>query len=107
MYGLIMAAAVIGGLWMLRQAGRMTPAQSRKFGMKIFGWALLVLSGFLTLHGNFLLGIPIFGVAAGLLGLQRYLPQPKVYRPAQAPVADKMGRAEALNVLGLGANEST
>ncbi len=111
MYGFFILLAVIGVLWALRRASRMTPAESRKFGMKIFAWALLLLSGFFVLHGNFLLGLPAFGIAAGMLGLNRYLPQPtpqqQSRQQATPPRSTRMGASEALDVLGLSAGATT
>ncbi len=105
MYSIVIIGVLIAGVWVLRQAGRMTPAQSRKFGMKVFAWALLIVSGFFALHGNFFVAVPVFAISAGMLGLNQFLPQPKQQarqRP-EAPRSARMGTAEALDVLGLSA----
>src|SRR5262245_21879014 len=94
--------AVLGGVWILREAGRMNPKQARKFGAKVLGYALLLVGALFSLHGNFAFGVPVIGIGAGLLGYGNFsfAPQPKPRTASQQPQS-AMDRAEAYDVLGL------
>ena len=105
MSAIFIIAALLGVLWVLRSAGRMSPKQARAFGAKIMGWILLALAGILCLHGNFGLGLPAAGIGAGLLGYGNFFapkPQARAGSSNQAPVTTgSMDRREAYDVLGL------
>jgi len=105
-YTLFVLVAVIGGIWVLRQAGRMSPKQARKFGAKVMGWCLLLVGVLFSLHGNLAIGLPVLGVGAGMLGFSNFsMPSwsggPKSASQAPAPPRTNMDRSEAYDVLGL------
>lgn len=100
-YTLLVIALVIVGIWVLRQAGRMSPKQARKFGARVMGYALLLVGGLFSLHGNLALGFPVLGIGAGLLGFSNFSLSPRTAGRAASAPATNMEQAEAYDVLGL------
>ena len=105
MPGILIALAVLTGLWALRRMGRMNPQQVRKFQRQLLGAGLSLAALFFVLHGNLLLGLPALAIGAGLLGFSHLLPQglgngASTSQPVRPPMSG-MDKVEALNVLGL------
>jgi hypothetical protein len=105
---LLVGAVIIGGIWVLRAAGRMSPKQARKFGSKVLGYGLLLVGGLFSLKGNFGFGLPILGIGAGMLGYSNFSLAPRTASapggtrsPPPAPPQTSMDRTEAYHVLGL------
>ena len=103
MYGLVIVLGVVGVVWVLREAGRMSPAKQRGFVRQVTGLGLCALGLILAVKGLLIVALPMLGVGAGLLGWQQF----GFNRAAQPqPSATAMDKAEALAVLGLGASAS-
>ena len=103
MIGLFIVLGLVGVVWVLREAGRMSPAKQRGFVRQVVGLGLCALGLIFALKGLLILAIPMLGVGAGFLGWQQF----GFNRPAEpAPTATSMDKAEALEVLGLTASAS-
>lgn len=104
MYGLFIVLGLVGVVWVLREAGRTSPAKQRQFVRKVTGLALCALGMIFALKGLLIVALPMLGVGAGLLGWQQFgfnqsgKPQ---------PAASSMDKVEALAVLGLNGSAST
>ncbi len=103
MFGLGFAAAVILVLWALRQAGRMTPQQSRRFARQIGGYVLCGVAALMALRGNFLIALPAFTIGAGLLGFNGLIGQMNA-KPTSTSI--QMDKQQAYGILGLQAGAS-
>ena len=102
MIGLLIVLGLVGVVWVLREAGRMSPAKQRGFVRQVVGLGLCGLGLILALKGS-ILALPMLGVGAGFLGWQQF----GFSRSAQpAPTVASMDKAEALDVLGLTASAS-
>ena len=104
MGALYVIAALVGGLWVLRAAGRMSPSQARKFGSKVLGYALLLVGALFSVKGNFAFGLPMLGIGAGMAGYANFSLAPRPAARAsspQPPARSNMDRNEAYDVLGL------
>ncbi len=97
MLGLGIAAGVVVVL-ALRFAGRLNPAKQRDFTRQVTGVGLCFVAAFFALKGNYVFALPVFGLGAGFLGLQK-LPFLKNTQPTEPTV--KMERNEAFDILGL------
>ena len=99
MLPLIIVTGVIFAFWVLRQAGHMTPQQSRRFARQISGYALCGVGALMGLRGNFAVAVPVFTIGAGLLGFNGLLAQmnAKSAPPSNIPIS----RHQAYNILGL------
>ena len=100
MFGLIIAVAVVLLLWILRQAGRMTPQQSRRFARQLGGYGLVAVAAVMGLRGNFLVAVPAFTFGAGLLGFNSFTTQRQGPDAPQTPNL-LMDKQQALKILGL------
>ena len=100
MFGLLIAAAAILLLWILRQAGRMTPQQSRRFARQLGGYGLVAAAAIMGLRGNFLVAVPAFTFGAGLLGFNSFITQQQGPGTPQAPNL-QMDKQQAYKILGL------
>ncbi|HUR42475.1 MAG TPA: DnaJ domain-containing protein [Aestuariivirga sp.] len=96
-------AIVFGGWWLLRKLGKSQPAQVRKLSRKLAGGALMILAALLMLRGSANLAIPLFILAAGLVGETALFPQGLSWPQANSgpPLRTVMTREEAYAVLGL------
>lgn len=103
MYGLLIVLGVVGVIWVLREAGRTSPAKQRAFVRQVTGYGLCALGLILALKGLLIVALPMLGVGAGLLGWQQF---GFSNRPKPTPPATSMDKAEALAVLGLGSSAS-
>ncbi|MEO9169135.1 MAG: hypothetical protein ABI230_12100 [Aestuariivirga sp.] len=103
MYGLFIVLGVVGVVWVLREAGRTSPAKQRRFVRQVTGFALCALSLVFALKGFLIVAVPMFGVGAGILGLQQLN---FAKRTPPQPTTTSMNKAEALAVLGLSASAS-
>lgn len=104
MFGVALAMAAILVLWALRQAGRMTPQQSRRFARQIGGYLLCGVAVLMGLRGNFMVAVPAFTIGAGLLGFNSLLGQATT-NSAAAPTV-QLDKQQAYNVLGLNSGAS-
>ena len=100
MFGLIIAVTVVLLLWILRQAGRMTPQQSRRFARQLGGYGLVAVAAFMGLRGNFLVAVPAFTFGAGLLGFNSFTTQRQGPDAPQTPNL-QMDKQQAYKILGL------
>jgi DnaJ domain len=107
---LIAIIVVVGGLWLLRKAGRTPPAAMRLLLQKLGGGALIAFAGLLMVKGQMSFALGLFAVGMGLLGKASFLPNGLDWsRPAgfkqgeQQPQRGKvsLARDEALAILGL------
>ncbi|MBG1231627.1 hypothetical protein [Aestuariivirga litoralis] len=107
MTSLIIIAALLTGLWVLRQAGRMDPRAARKFGARVLGAGLIAAGGLFSFHGNFALGVPVLGIGAGLMGWGNLFAQKPAFSANRGGTNQQpanqgaMDRKEAYAVLGL------
>lgn len=96
-----LGAAIVGilVLWALRQAGKMSPQQSRRFARQIGGYGLCGGAALMALRGNFLIAVPAFTLGAGLLGFNGVVDQ---FKPngASGPTMP-VDRQQAYTILGL------
>ena len=104
MFGLGLAAAVIFVLWALRQAGRMTPQQSRRFARQIGGYVLCGAAALMGLRGNFLVAVPAFTIGAGLLGFNGLMGQMNAKSTPTHNI--QIDKQQAYSILGLQAGAS-
>lgn len=99
MFGVGLAAVAMLALWSLRQAGRMTPQQSRRFARQIGGYVLFGVAALMGLRGNFMIAVPAFTIGAGLLGFNSLLGQPKTKSPPTPTI--QIDKHQAYSILGL------
>jgi hypothetical protein len=101
---------VVGGLWLIRKAGRTPPAAMRLLLQKVGGGAMIAFAAFLTLRGQWNLAIGLFAVGMGLVGKASFLPNGFNLGGAkpqqdQAPPPQRgkvlLAKSEALSILGL------
>jgi DnaJ domain len=104
---------LVGGIWFLRKAGRMPPAQTRLLTRKLGGGLLIAFALFLVVRGQWELAIGLFAVGMGLIGQAALLPNgfgfakamgAKPQEPPQSPPPRGkvlMAHDEALAILGL------
>jgi DnaJ domain len=71
---LIAIAVVVGGLWLIRKFGKMSPTASRGFVQKLAGGGIIAFSGLLALRGQMTIAVPVFLFGAGLLGKSAIFP---------------------------------
>jgi hypothetical protein len=60
---------VFGGLWVIRKAARMQPAQSRAFSRKAGGAAMVAFAGLLALRGRTNIAATLLALGLGLIGI--------------------------------------
>lgn len=106
MPGIVIAGAVLLALWALRQAGRMTPQQSRRFARQLGGYGLVGLAAIMGLRGNFIVAVPAFTFGAGLLGFNSFTTQQRGQDAPQTPNL-QMDKRQAYKILGLEVGAST
>ena len=99
MLPLVIVAAVIFAFWALRQAGQMTPQQSRRFARQIGGYALCSVAALMGLRGNFVVAVPVFTIGAGLLGFNGLIAQ--MNAKSSPPSTISISKQQAFNILGL------
>ena len=102
MFGVILAVAAILVLWALRQAGRMTPQQSRRFARQIGGYVLCGVAALMGLRGNFMVAVPAFTIGAGLLGINGLMGQMKEKSTSTPNI--QIDKQQAYSILGLQAD---
>lgn len=98
---LIIFLAVAAGLGVLIWVGRGKSKQDRQLRVAagVASLLLLVVAGFMLVHGNFPFGALTGAVAAGLAYIARGVPNPFL---RQSPQDGSMSDAEARSVLGIG-----
>ena len=106
MFGVILAVAVLLSLWALRQAGRMTPQQSRRFARQLGGYGLFAVAAIMGLRGNFLVAVPAFTFGAGLLGFNSFTTRRQGSDAPPTPNL-QMDKQQAYKILGLEVGAST
>ena len=103
MYALFIVLGLVAIVWVLREAGRISPAKQRIFVRQAAGFGLCALGLILALKGLLIVALPLLGVGAGLLGWQQFGVR-SAAKPA--PTVTSMDKVEALEVLGLGPSAS-
>jgi hypothetical protein len=65
---LIAGVIAMGAYWLLRTLAYASPATVAALTRKLGGVALIAVAGFLALRGEFVIAVPLFVVALGLMG---------------------------------------
>lgn len=71
---LIAIIVVVGGLWLIRKAAKMSPQAASGFAYKAGGVAVIGFSAMLALRGQMQLAVPVFLFGAGLIGKNAAFP---------------------------------
>ena len=98
---------VVGGLWLIRKAGRSKPAEMRLLLQKIGGYSALGFAALLMVKGQIGFASGLLVVGLGLIGKTSLLPRgfaPWASGPAETappPQRSDLKSDEALAILGL------
>lgn len=102
---------VVGGLWLIRKAGRSKPAEMRQLLQKLGGYAALGFAALLAFKGQIGFASGLLVVGLGLIGKTSLLPQgfspwankpnENAPPPPQPPQRSDLKSDEALAILGL------
>lgn len=71
---LIALIIVVGGLWLIRKVGTLSPSAARTFMQKIAGGGIVAFSGLLALRGQMNIAVPVFLFGLGLIGKSAIFP---------------------------------